>query len=209
MKNNELEDKLMGNALSYQETLSKILGPLNEMSPIAKAVEEQQRISKSLIGPLEQMHKQLLPVQNMADQLKPVLNGLSEAFREATMSARNLSFPTITVSYPENDDEIPPPVNRELFLAKESERQISDLKEEIISLKAEIKTEREERKMNGCIEYPEMYRNRPDLVEKLFERAGISVNKHESRYEYSPQELQVLSYSAQFRKDYARLIEIG
>lgn len=56
MKNNELEDKLMGNALSYQETLSKILGPLNEMSPIAKAVEEQQRISKSLIGPLEQMH---------------------------------------------------------------------------------------------------------------------------------------------------------
>ena len=199
----------MGNALSYQETLSKILGPLNEMSPIAKAVEEQQRISKSLIGPLEQMHKQLLPVQNMADQLKPVLNGLSEACREATMSARNLSFPKITVSYPENDDEIPPPVNRELFLAKERERQISDLKEEIISLKAEIKTEREERKMNGCIEYPEMYRNRPDLVEKLFERAGISVNKHESRYEYSPQELQVLSYSAQFRKDYAKLIEIG
>ena len=58
------EDKLIGNALSYQETVSKMLGSLNEMSPIAKSIEEQQRISRALIGPLEEMQKQLLNTQD-------------------------------------------------------------------------------------------------------------------------------------------------
>lgn len=167
---NDLEEKLLGNVSSYQETLSKILGPLNDMSPLAKSIEEQQRISRALIGPLEEMQKQLQPVQNMANQLKPVLNGLSDACREASMSARNLSLPKITVSYPNKEDIIPMPVNRELYLAKESERQISELKEEIISLKAEIKSEREERKMNGFIEYPEMFMEHPELAKEFLAR---------------------------------------
>ncbi len=167
---NDLEDKLIGNALSYQETLSKLLGPLNEMSPLAKSIEEQQRISRALIGPLEEMQKHFQPVQNMANQLKPVINGLSDACREASMSARNLSLPKITVSYPDKEDKIPIPVNRELYLAKESERQISELKEEIISLKAEIKSEREERKMNGFIEYPEMFMEHPELAKEFLTR---------------------------------------
>ena len=110
-----------------------------------KTIENQQKISKVLIGSLGQMQMQLLPVQNAVNQLKPVLQGLPEACREATRCIRNLSFPRITVSYPGNEDEIPMPENRELFLAKESEKQISDLKEEIISLRAELKTERLER----------------------------------------------------------------
>ena len=41
MENNELAAKLIGNALSYQEALAKMLEPLNEMSPIAKGLNNK------------------------------------------------------------------------------------------------------------------------------------------------------------------------
>lgn len=170
MDNNELQEKLKGNSLNYQKTLARMLGPLNEMSSIAKAVEEQKRLAHGLIGSLEQVQKQIQPVQNFANQLKPSLNGVSEACREAALSVKNLSLPKITVTYPDKVGEVPMPVNRELYLAKDSERQINELKEEIISLKAEIKSEREERKMKGFIEYPEMYMEHPELAKLLLER---------------------------------------
>ena len=142
MDNNELEEKLIGNALNYQKTLAKILGPLNEMNPIANVIEEQQKLA----------------------------HGISEACRKATLSAKNLSFPKITVTYPDKVNEVPMIENRELYLAKDSERQINELKDEIISLKAEIKTDREERKMKGFIEYPEMFMEHPELAKFLLER---------------------------------------
>ncbi|MBR5400772.1 MAG: hypothetical protein IK102_03075 [Treponema sp.] len=142
MDNNELEEKLIGNALNYQKTLAKILGPLNEMNPIANVIEEQQKLA----------------------------HGISESCRKATLSAKNLSFPKITVTYPDKVNEVPMIENRELYLAKDSERQINELKDEIISLKAEIKTDREERKMKGFIEYPEMFMEHPELAKFLLER---------------------------------------
>ncbi|MBR5032966.1 MAG: hypothetical protein IKX70_04805 [Treponema sp.] len=178
MDNNELEEKLIGNALNYQKTLAKILGPLNEMNPIANVIEEQQKLA----------------------------HGISEACRKATLSAKNLSFPKITVTYPDKVNEVPMIENRELYLAKDSERQINELKDEIISLKAEIKTDREERKMKGFIEYPEMVMEHPELIKEMFERAII---KTETKQDFSPQEILVLSYCSGFRKDYQRLIEIG
>ncbi len=206
---NDLEEKIIGNALSYQETLSKILGPLNEISPLAKSIEEQQRISRAIIGPVEEIQRQLKPVQNMANQLKPVLNGLSDACREASMSARNLSLPKITVSYQEKEDKIPMPVNRSLYLAKESERQISELKEEIISLKAEIKTEREERKMNGFIEYPEMFMEHPELVKEFLEQFISEKNqkKKKNRTGFNEKKTQRERNKIQCYKLYDELME--
>ena len=170
MDNTELEEKLIGYDLSYQKTLAKILGTLNEMNPIAKVVEEQQKLANGLIGSFEQVQKQLQTVQNNANQLKPELIGISEACRKATLSAKNISFPKISVIYPDKVDEVPKVENRGLYLAKDSERQINELKDEIISLKAEIKTEREERTMKGFIEYPEMFMEHPELAKVLLER---------------------------------------
>ena len=170
MENNELQEKLMGNALSYQKTLARMLGPLNEMSPIAKEVEQQMKSLRALTAPIEEYQKQIKPIQDLVNNMGPVLSGVSEACREASLSVKNLSFPKITVTYPDKVDEVPMPVNRELYLAKDSERQINELKDEIISLKAEIKSEREERQMKGFIEYPEMYMEHPELAKLLLER---------------------------------------
>ena len=188
----EMEKKLMRNALSCQKTLAKMLGPLNGMSPVVSSVEQQMRLTYGLASSLEQIQKQLQPIQNVANQSNSPLSGLLEGCREVIFH-----------------DEVPVPIDSKLFLTKESEKQISDLKEEIASLKNEIKTEREERKKSSLYEHLDVYGNRLDPVEKKLERSGIEIKSDEVKVEYSPQELLVLSYSSQFRKDYKKLIEIG
>ncbi len=148
MKNNELEDKLMGNALSYQETLSKILGPLNEMSPIAKAVEEQLTEARRLTAPIQDFQKQLKPIQDTIKSLAPSLNAISETCKEERLISQmgNLGSNLSRVCY--EPEPLPAPdINPALFIRRR-DLQIDAMRHEISELKNEIRKKNENDKNN-------------------------------------------------------------
>lgn len=143
---NDLEDKLIGNALSYQETLSKLLGPLNEINPIAKLVEQQQKVMKGTNMPMDEFQKKLQFVEKSVKDFEPALRAVSEISNEKKNSAckGNLKN-SIAEICAESKSLSVPNINPVVFISHR-DLQMDAMRQEISELREEIKAGKEKDK---------------------------------------------------------------